>query len=479
MDRENQTVISEFLLLGLSSQPEQQKILFWLFLCVYLVTVFGNLLIMLAIGLDARLHSPMYFFLANLSFVDICFSSVTIPKMLINHISKSNSISYVECMIQMYFFITFINMDGFLLVVMAYDRYMAICRPLHYATVMRPGLCILLVAISWVITNLHALLHTLLMAQLMNRGNLTSVSEFLLLGLSRWPEHQQLLFPLFLGMYLITVIGNLLIILAICSNVNLHSPMYFFLINLSFTDICFISTTVPKMLMNLYSQDYTISYVKCLTQMYFFTLFVGLDDFLLGMMAYDRYIAICRPLHYSMVMSPRICILFVSGSWIITNSCSLLHTLLVNQLSFCEENIIPHFFCDLSAMLKLSCSDTYVNDLEIIIVGGFLVGAPFILIIVSYIHIILAILKIPSTGGKYKAFSTCGSHLCSVSIFYGTLMGVYFLPSSTHLDNLDMLAAIFYTILTPMLNPFIYSLRNQDMQNSLRLFLNKRTFFFR
>ncbi|XP_074079858.1 olfactory receptor 1f45-like [Macrotis lagotis] len=313
----------------------------------------------------------------------------------------------------------------------------------------------------------------------MNKGNLTSISEFLLMGLSKWPEQQQLLFPLFLVIYLITVSGNLLIILAICSSVHLHSPMYFFLINLSFTDICFISTTVPKMLVNIITQDHTISYMKCLTQMYFFTLFVGLDDFLLGVMAYDRYIAICHPLHYSIVMSPRVCILLVTGSWIITNSCSLLHTLLVNQLSFCAENIIPHFFCDLSALLKLSCSDTYINDMEILIVGGFLVGAPFALIIVSYIYIILAILRIPSTGGKYKAFSTCGSHLCSVSIFYGTIMGVYFLPSSTHLDNIDMLAAIFYTILNPMLNPFIYSLRNRDMQNALRLLLNKRAFSFR
>ncbi|XP_043837090.1 olfactory receptor 1361-like [Dromiciops gliroides] len=312
----------------------------------------------------------------------------------------------------------------------------------------------------------------------MDKENLTSVSEFLLMGLSKWPEHQQLHFPLFLAMYVITISGNLLIILAICSDVHLHSPMYFFLINLSFVDICFISTTVPKMLMNICTQDHTISYIKCLTQVYFFTLFVGLDDFLLGIMAYDRYIAICHPLHYSMVMSPRVCILLVSGSWIITNSCSLLHTLLVNKLSFCSENTIPHFFCDLSALLKLSCSDTHINDLEIVIVGGFLVGTPFVLIIVSYIHIILAILKIPSTGGKYKAFSTCGSHLCSVSIFYGAVMGVYFLPSSTHLDTLDMLAAIFYTIVTPMLNPFIYSLRNRDMQNALRNLLSKITFSF-
>ncbi|KAF0872818.1 OR1G1 protein, partial [Crocuta crocuta] len=414
MDRDNQTMVTEFLLLGLSGQSEQEEVLFGLFLWMYLVTIIGNVLIVLAISCDRHLHTPMYFFLANLSCVDICFSSVTTPKMLLNHMVGSKSISYVECMTQIYFFITFINMDGFLLSVMAYDRYVAICCPLHYSIIMKPKLCVLLVAASWVITNLHALLHTLLMVQLtfyMDGDNQTMVTEFLLLGLSGQSEQEEVLFGLFLWMYLVTIIGNVLIVLAISCDRHLHTPMYFFLANLSCVDICFSSVTTPKMLLNHMVGSKSISYVECMTQIYFFITFINMDGFLLSVMAYDRYVAICCPLHYSIIMKPKLCVLLVAASWVITNLHALLHTLLMVQLTFCFNNTMHHFFCDPYAVLKLSCSDTFINDLMVFTVGGLIFLTPFTCIIISYAYILSNVLKLPSAHGIRKALSTCGSHL--------------------------------------------------------------------
>ncbi|XP_044517434.1 olfactory receptor 1N2-like [Gracilinanus agilis] len=306
--------------------------------------------------------------------------------------------------------------------------------------------------------------------------NQTTISEFLLLGLSEQPEQQLILFGLFLVMYLVTVVGNLFIILAIGSDLHLHSPMYFFVANLSFADISFISTTVPKMLTNIWTQSQTISYEGCLTQMHFFMTFGALDDFLLGVMAYDRYVAICQPLHYAIIMSSGICILLLAVCWFLTNFAAFLHTFLMAGLTFCAENCIPHFFCDLTPLLSLSCSDTSINQLMLFIVGSIVLTAPLTLIVISYVHIISAILRIPSASGRWKAFSTCGSHLTAVSLFYGAAIGVYLCPPSTHSAGKDRIAAVLYTVVTPMLNPFIYSLRNRDMKKALvKLLLNKKT----
>ncbi|XP_072491999.1 olfactory receptor 1G1-like [Notamacropus eugenii] len=301
--------------------------------------------------------------------------------------------------------------------------------------------------------------------------NQTTVSEFLLLGLFEGSEKQQLLFWLFLFMYLVTVIGNLLIIVAVTCNTHLHTPMYFFLANLSFADINFISTTVPKMLVNIQTQNNFISYSDCLTQLYFFIMFGTVDEFLLATMAYDRYVAICHPLHYATVMSPQLCFQLVSVTWVINVLHSLLHTLLTNELIFCAKNEIPHFFCDLNPLLKLSCSDIFINELMILTIGVLAGLTPFLCVIISYVHIVLAILRIPSAKGKQKAFSTCSSHLSVVSLFYGTVFGVYFSPSSNHSAHSDIIASVMYAVVTPMLNPFIYTLRNRDMKAALsRLF---------
>ncbi|XDA80477.1 hypothetical protein R6Z07F_010457 [Ovis aries] len=312
----------------------------------------------------------------------------------------------------------------------------------------------------------------------MTGRNQTIVSEFLLLGLPIQSEHQNLFYVLFLAMYVTTILGNLLILVLICLDPHLHTPMYLFLSNLSFSDLCFSSVTMPKLLKNMQSQDPSIPYAGCLTQMYFFLFFGDLESFLLVAMAYDRYVAICFPLHYTAIMSPRLCLSLLVLSWVLTTFHAMLHTLLMASLHFCEDNVIAHFFCDMSALLKLSCSDTRVNELVIFITGGLVLVIPFLLIITSYARIVSSTLKVPSARGIRKAFSTCGSHLTVVSLFYGTIIGLYLCPSANNSTVKETVMAMMYTVVTPMLNPFIYSLRNRDMKGALRrVFWRKKTPF--
>ncbi|XP_078299172.1 olfactory receptor 1f45-like [Panthera onca] len=310
----------------------------------------------------------------------------------------------------------------------------------------------------------------------MDRDNQTTVTEFLLLGLSGQSKQEEILFGLFLWMYLVTIIGNILIILAISCDSHLHTPMYFFLANLSCIDICFSSVTTPKMLLNHILGSKSISYVECMTQIYFFITFINMDGFLLSVMAYDRYVAICCPLHYSMIMKPKLCILLVVVSWVITNLHALLHTLLMVRLTFSFNNTVHHFFCDPYAVLKLSCSDTFINELMVFTVGGLIFLTPFTCIIISYVYILSNVLKLPSAHGIRKSLSTCGSHLTVVSLFYGAILGVYMRPSSSYSVQ-DMVATVIFTVVTPLVNPFIYSLRNRDMKGALRkLISNSRKF---
>ncbi|XP_040856467.1 olfactory receptor 1E5-like isoform X1 [Ochotona curzoniae] len=308
----------------------------------------------------------------------------------------------------------------------------------------------------------------------MSGSNQSVISEFLLLGLPIQQEHQNLFYVLFLAMYLITVLGNLIIIVLIILDSHLHTPMYLFLSNLSFSDLCFSSVTVPKLLQIMNSQVPSIPYAACLTQMYFFLFFGDLESFLLVAMAYDRYVAICFPLHYTSIMSPKLCLSLVVLSWVLTTFHALLHTLLMARLSFCADNVIPHFFCDMSALLKLSCSDTHVNELVIFVMGGLILVIPFLLITLSYAGIVSSILKVPSARGIRKAFSTCGSHLSVVSLFYGTLIGLYLVPSADNSPVKETVMAMMYTVVTPMLNPFIYSLRNRDIKGALRRVVHKK-----
>ncbi|XP_076713576.1 olfactory receptor 7A10-like [Callospermophilus lateralis] len=302
----------------------------------------------------------------------------------------------------------------------------------------------------------------------MEPGNGTQGLEFLLLGLSENLELQPFLFGLFLTMYLVTVLGNLLIILATIADSHLHTPMYFFLSNLSFVDICFTSTIIPKMLVNIQTQSKAITYAGCITQIHFFILFGGLDDFLLTVMAYDRLVAICHPLHYIVIMNRRLCGLLVLVSWVVTVSYALLQSLMVLRLSFCTDLEIPHFFCELNQVIQHACSDTFLNEVVIYIASFLLAVGPLTGILYSYCKIVSSIRAISSAQGKYKAFSTCASHLSVVSLFYGTSLGVYLSSAVTQNSHSIATASVMYTVVTPMLNPFIYSLRNKDIKSALR-----------
>uniref|UniRef100_F7C8Z4 Olfactory receptor n=3 Tax=Monodelphis domestica TaxID=13616 RepID=F7C8Z4_MONDO len=307
----------------------------------------------------------------------------------------------------------------------------------------------------------------------MERTNWTSVSYFILLGISTQSEEQIPLFVLFLFMYIINVSGNLVIILLTISTTRLHTPMYFLLSSLSLADIGFTSTIVPNMLFNIFSDMKTISYIGCLTQVYFFISFAAMENFLLAVMAYDRYVAICHPFHYPVVLTRRLCAQMVVSCFMLSHVHSLLHTLLMTRLSFCSDNKIHHFFCDLYPLMKISCSSAYINTLVIQTEGVVIINGALTFIIISYAYIISAILKVPSAIGKRKAFSTCGSHLTVVAIFYGTLTWVYFRPLSSYSVAMGRIMTVMYTVLTPMLNPFIYSLRNGDMKAAFRKCLTR------
>ncbi|XP_075392182.1 olfactory receptor 7G2-like [Tenrec ecaudatus] len=311
----------------------------------------------------------------------------------------------------------------------------------------------------------------------MKSRNQTSVSEFRLLALTEDPEMQPILFSLFLSIYLVTVLGNLLIMLAVTSDSHLHTPMYFFLANLSFTDICFSTTTIPKMLVNLQAQNQSITYAGCLTQVCFVLVFAALENFLLLAMAYDRYVAICHPLMYTVIMNPRLCRLLVLLSFLISSVDALLHSLMALRLSFCTDPEIPYFFCEVVQVIKVACSDTLINNICIYFAANILAGTPLFGIIFSYTKIVSSILRMPSAGGKYKAFSTCGSHLSVVFLFYGTAFGAYISAAFTHSSRKIAVVSMMYTMITPMMNPFIYSLRNRDMKGALKKIIRCITAF--
>ncbi|XP_046541890.1 olfactory receptor 18-like [Equus quagga] len=269
------------------------------------------------------------------------------------------------------------------------------------------------------------------------------------MGLSDDPELQPLIFGLFLLTYLVTILGNLLIILVVSSDSHLHTPMYFFLSNLSIADIGFTSTTIPKMMVDIHTHSRVISYVGCVTQMSIFTLFGCLDNLLLTAMAYDRFVAICHPLHYSVIMNPGLCGLLVLVSFFISLLYSQLHSLMVSQLTFFMYVEIPHFFCDPSQLFNLACSDTSTNNALIYFMGAILGGVPLTGIFFSYTRIVSATLRVSSTVGKYRAFSTCGSHLSVVCLFYGTALGVYLSSVASHSPKKSAVASVMYTVVTP------------------------------
>ncbi|XP_067391445.1 olfactory receptor 11A1-like [Emydura macquarii macquarii] len=299
-------------------------------------------------------------------------------------------------------------------------------------------------------------------------GNETLIAEFILLGFGNLPDLQILLFLLFLVIYVVTMAGNILIVMLVVADPRLHTPMYFFLGNLSCLEICYTSSILPKMLASLLTGDRTISVRGCITQFYFFGSLATTECSLLSVMSYDRYLAICKPLHYTALMNSKFCIKSVAGSWISGFVSIAILIFMMSQLTFCGPNEINHFFCDLTPIINMSCSDTHMLEVTAFIHSSIFTLPPFLLMVTSYACIIATILRIPSTTGRQKAFSTCSSHLIVVTIFYGTLVTVYLLSDSDALRDLNKVFSVFYGVFTPLVNPLIYSLRNKEVKVSLR-----------
>lgn len=300
----------------------------------------------------------------------------------------------------------------------------------------------------------------------------TLIREFLLLGLSNDPTQQMLLFFIGLLVYLLTLAGNLVMITLICLDCCLQTPMYFFLGNLSFIEICYTSCTIPKMLWNILTGDKTISFIGCALQMYFFVTLGGTECVLLSAMAYDRYVAICHPLRYTLLMSQPVCKGLLMVSWTIGSFNSIINTAFIFSLDFCHSNQIDHFFCDIPPLLHLSCSDTKLSKMMTFTISGCGITMSFLLTLLSYIFIFSSVLKIRTTQGRFKAFSTCASHLTVVGIFYSTIIFMYLTPS--HSVEQEHIVSIMYTMITPLLNPLIYSFRNKDVQGALCRIFDKR-----
>ncbi|KAK7811349.1 hypothetical protein U0070_002282 [Myodes glareolus] len=610
----NHSSMTDFILEGLTKCPELQVPLFILFLVIYVITVVGNLGMILLITISSQLHSPMYYFLSHLSFIDLCYSSVITPKMLVNFVSEKNIISFLECMIQLYFFLIFVIAEGYLLTAMAYDRYVAICSPLLYNIVMSQRVCSIMMAVVYSLGFFGATVHTTRMTMLsfcgshivshyfcdilplltlscssthineillfiiggintlaptlaviisyafiltsilrirstegrskafgtcsshilavgiffgsitfmyfkppssnnmeeekvssvfyttvipmlnpliyslrnkdvkntlkkvvsgrqnlqrMAMGNHSTAAVFVLVGLTQKQELLLPLFLLFLGIYVVTVVGNLGMILLITVSPLLHTPMYYFLSSLSFVDLCYSTVITPRMLVNFLGKKNLIFYSECVAQFFFFAIFVVAEGYLLTVMAYDRYVAICRPLLYNVIMSSRLCSLLVLVAFILGLLCAIVHTSALIKLNFCKSHIITHYFCDILPLLNLSCSNTHLNELLIFVIGGINTLVPTVAVAISYIFIFYSIIRIKSSEGRSKAFGTCSSHLMAVGIFFGSITFMYLKPSSSTSLEQEKVSSVFYTTVIPMLNPLIYSLRNKDVKKAL------------
>ncbi|XP_068089300.1 olfactory receptor 2D3-like [Hyperolius riggenbachi] len=300
----------------------------------------------------------------------------------------------------------------------------------------------------------------------MPTGNQSTVEEFILLGLSEDPLVQIVLFHLFLIVYMATLAGNVLLIVAVRTDKRLHTSMYFFLANLSFLDVCYTSVTLPKMLVNFLSTKKSISFIGCAIQVYFYLLMAQTECILLALMAYDRYVAICHPLHYHIIMTTAACLFMISMSWLSGCINTSIDMFFIFSLTYCGPNTINHFFCEAPLLLQLTCSDSSTTNILKLVGTAIFLFIPLSLILISYLRIIACIMKLHS--GRYNAFSTCISHLLVVIIFYGTGIFMYIRPEHSVKENTDKLVAVFYTVITPMLNPVIYSLRNKDVQRAMK-----------
>ncbi|XP_058383562.1 olfactory receptor 5AL1-like [Diceros bicornis minor] len=301
----------------------------------------------------------------------------------------------------------------------------------------------------------------------MAKGNHSAVSEFILVGLTDDAELQAILFGVFLVIYLASVMGNLSLIVLIQISPQLHTPMYFFLSHLAFVDFSFASSVTPNTLVHFLCEIKSITFYACAVQVCCFITFVVCEVYLLAIMAYDRYVAICSPLLYVILMPRKLCYRIIASTYVYGFAVGLVQTVATFHLSFCGSNVLNHFYCDDVPLVALACSDTHIKELMLLIIAGFNTLCSLLIVIISYVFILFAILRIHSAEGRQKAFSTCASHLTSITIFYGTIIFMYVLPNSSHSLNTDKFASVFYVVVIPMLNPLIYSLRNQEVKNAL------------
>ncbi|KAM5170514.1 olfactory receptor 10A7-like [Mantella aurantiaca] len=306
----------------------------------------------------------------------------------------------------------------------------------------------------------------------MDEKNISRITTIHLLGFQIHHHMRIGVFFLFIVIYCVTICGNLLIITLVSYSKSLHSPMYFFLTQLSVSDMLIVTDILPNMLHVILVQEAVISLCGCFTQFLFFAISEASQCFLLMAMSYDRYVAICKPLHYAMVMSHRLCWTMVVTFWTLGVFIELSHTIIISQLPFCGPNIVDHFFCDLHPILELSCTETTAVELEVTLLSAVFVVIPFFIIIVSYVYIIATIFKIPSITGRRKVFSTCSSHLTVVCVYYGTMVCVYLVPSRGQYRNISKFLSLLYTVVTPLINPIIYSLRNKDLKKVVGTIIN-------
>ncbi|XP_055964337.1 olfactory receptor 12-like [Sorex fumeus] len=309
------------------------------------------------------------------------------------------------------------------------------------------------------------------------QGNLsaTPLQDFVLVGFKGGPETQALLFAVFLALYVVTVLGNLIMIVVITLDAHLHSPMYFFLRNLSIVDLCYSTVIAPKALANFFSPSKAITFAGCATQFFFFSLFGSTEAFILAVMAYDRFVAICSPLRYPVTMHPSACARLVLVSYCGGLFNTTMQTSFTFSLPFCGSNRINHFFCDVTALLQLACADTALNEMILFGICGLIILGTIVVILVSYGYIIVTILRMSAGSGRLKVFSTCGSHLTVVFLFYGTVFVMYAQPGAVESMDQGKVISVFYTVVIPMLNPLVYSLRNKDVKEALQRLGQKHT----
>ncbi|KAB1277530.1 Olfactory receptor 4Q2 [Camelus dromedarius] len=386
--------------------------------------------------------------------------------MIADLLVERKTISFEACLAQIFFVHLFTGSEMVLLVSMAYDRYVAICKPLHYMTIMSRCVCITLVLIP---CGVEVAMKERVESHQMDENQTEVVREFVLAGFSQTPSIEAGLFVLFLLFYVSTWVGNVLIMVTVASDNYLNSsPMYFLLGNLSFLDLCYSTVTTPKLLADFLDNEKLIPYDLCIVQLFFLHFVGAAEMFLLTVMAYDRYVAICRPLHYTTIMSRGLCCVLVAASWMGGFVHSTVQTILTIRLPFCGPNQVDNFFCDVPPVIKLACADTFVIELLMVSNSGLISTSSFVVLVSSYTTILV---KIRSKEGRLKALSTCGSHLMVVTLFFGPCIFIYARPFSTF--SVDKMVSVLYNVITPMLNPLIYTLRNKEVKSAMRKLWDK------